>query len=765
MDILPSDSDQEDQECDVQACPVEPVVAMAQDQLPDEVFISDSNDLDGDAMPSDDEFGWLNPNLHTSCCQRKCCVKFLDAETGRVREELLALWSHLRAFENNDEATKFIYRLLQESANRGQKFVLLGKAICKNAFRILCLVGNGKIHRLRQHLVRGFSDPPRDLRHSSPSAASTNGKISHKSDVVDSFFADLWNAGQPFADDELRAVTIDSKEYGGEIVVAAPVVVNSCAEWVTGKGPTASYTEAVSGDIRWIAEEPLVDLYEQLRSWCVATDVDCPSFSTMYKLWNEKWSQRIHMKPVGHMGKCDTCERFKQLRRLATSPEDHARIREGFHEHLTSAVYCPRAVEAHLAYSSERSLRGLVPITDSCHLVRTLIDAMEQAKLKCPRNISMAKQFSTMWRPQCALFGAIMHQELEVFWVVDPDIVKEANLEITLLSRLLHLGSEVITVPMPRQWSNHCDNATGEGKNQTVAKFYAWETWKRTFDCTEMTNSKVGHGHNEQDQRFAEATTALMNARELGRPGDFVNVLRERVVPRKNRRLVVERLRSSLDWKQFFSVLPTNMSGHVQTKNMKANQVEACHVWRFICRENFACEKSISTAWPDVPPHGRDVILLVKHTIDADRYSQDPVVFATHQHMSQLGPGPASDAPRGKLSARQVHEFTNTADKIEARPWLMVEAAQWMRQWLQANADGTSTEWQPPCIDWALADHSDNRTEVIPSSLVASDVCFADTVPGVIRVGSKPRGRVDDCLPEQEPRAQGPNISSYCYVH
>ena len=73
MDILPGDSDQE--ECHSQARPVEPVVAMAQDQLPDEVFISDGSDPDGDALPSDDEFGWLNPNLHTSCCQRKCCCE------------------------------------------------------------------------------------------------------------------------------------------------------------------------------------------------------------------------------------------------------------------------------------------------------------------------------------------------------------------------------------------------------------------------------------------------------------------------------------------------------------------------------------------------------------------------------------------------------------------------------------------------------------------------------------------------------------------
>ena len=98
-----------------------------------------------------------------------------------------------------------------------------------------------------------------------------------------------------------------------------------------------------------------------------------------------------------------------------------------------------------------------------------------------------------------------------------------------------------------------------------------------------MTNNKVGHGPNQQDQRFAEATTAIMNARVLQQPDDFVKLLNQRMVPRSNRKLCVERLRGALDWKLFFDALPTDMSGHVQTAKMKAQKIEACHVWRFVC--------------------------------------------------------------------------------------------------------------------------------------------------------------------------------------
>ena len=203
--------------------------------------------------------------------------------------------------------------------------MLRNTIVCQPAFRTLCLIGSSRLYRLRRHLLQGYIETPRDLRHSSAAAAA---KGCDKSDTVNSFFVELWNAGQPFAGDELRSNTIDSQEYGGEIVVAGPQVVNSCAEWVTGKGATVSYTEALSKDLRWIPAEPLIDLYERLRSWCSQADVDTPSYSTMYRMWTESWSSRLKMKPVGHMGKCDECQTFQQLRRLATSPEDHARIRE-----------------------------------------------------------------------------------------------------------------------------------------------------------------------------------------------------------------------------------------------------------------------------------------------------------------------------------------------------------------------------------------------------------------------------------------------------
>ena len=193
----------------------------------------------------------------------------------------------------------------------------------------------------------------------------------------------------------------------------------------------------------------MVDVCERLGAWCADGGVECvPSYSTMLRAWNTKWSKCLKMLAMGTQSKCNDCETFKQLRRLANSLQDHQRISAGYRQHLQRAVYRPRAIGAHLAVCSQRSLTGLIAVTDALSLLRSCMDAMEQAKLKLPSNRSMAKQFANMWRPNCLLIGSIAFNLLECFWVVEPTVAKDSNLEITLLGRLLELVSQNVVLDL-----------------------------------------------------------------------------------------------------------------------------------------------------------------------------------------------------------------------------------------------------------------------------------------------------------------------------
>ena len=284
------------------------------------------------------------------------------------------------------------------------------------------------------------------------------------------------------------------------------------------------------------------------------------------------------------------------------------------------------------------------------------------------------QEFASCWHPQMIFVGAVAFNLLEVFWVVDPDMRKNANLECTLFARLLHMVSTELPRPLPRHWSMQVDNATAEGKNQTVAKFMAWLTWKKLFDSTELTEFSVGHTHNVQDQRFAECATAIKSNTSIQVPSDVVKVITDRVKARQNRKLVCERVFGAFDWHEFFDELGVSMHGHTQTRAMKTRSLEACHVWRFFRREDVQWEGVIFSDWPALEPHPADIILLVKQCLDDEQYSQEPLVFCPNACWEKLaGKCPDVDV-RTKLSDRQTKEFTKTSIAVAAKPWVMTKA-------------------------------------------------------------------------------------------
>ncbi len=143
---------------------------------------------------------------------------------------------------------------------------------------------------------------------------------------------------------------------------------------------------------------------------------------------------------------------------------------------------------------------------------------MDQAKFRCPRQLSLSKEFQSCRRPELHATGAVVDGLLESYWLSDCSVPKNANLQLTLLSRVLQQSADILAKSgrgLPAVLRAHTDNATSEGKNQTVMKYMAWLVWKRTFRACEMTMFRVGRTHNKQDQRFGEVAAALARKQEL----------------------------------------------------------------------------------------------------------------------------------------------------------------------------------------------------------------------------------------------------------
>ena len=233
-------------------------------------------------------------------------------------------------------------------------------------------------------------------------------------------------------------------------------------------------------------------------------------------------ANRLKIRQLGVHGKCNDCEKYKELRRLATSPEESERVSRLYRDHLASQ-YQDRKMDMLVASHAVEAASSpdAVPLSSQASVVSLCLDGMDQAKFRLPRNVSMAKEMQALWRPEIHMHGGLADGIVESYWLCGLDVKKNANLQATLVGRLLQQVYTVMesrNIPLGSNLKVHTDNATSEGKNQVMMKMMGYLVWKHAFRSAEMSQFRVGHSHNKQDQRFGCVATALARSRRLEVP-------------------------------------------------------------------------------------------------------------------------------------------------------------------------------------------------------------------------------------------------------
>ena len=405
----------------------------------------------------------------------------------------------------------------------------------------------------------------------------------------------------------------------------------------------------------------LKDLYDLLLArWDSEGDGgEPPSYVTLTREYNTKWAHCLKFRPCILQSKCDPCERLKLLRKRATTPEAAVEVRAEHLEHIKEQ-FLDRAVDERVQHAAFDAVTTPSGVTSERSILNADIDAMEAQKFKCPRNLGMAKALANLWRPQQHMVGCVADGIADYFWLIPPDVVKNANLSATLTADMLHHAAGVLEergVPIPQKFRVHSDNAGGEVKNQIFMKYMAFLAHGH-FTCTEMTQFRPGHSHGRVDQKFTVVGTALNRSGVLQTPDDFQTCM-EGMTGNKTRGRRVTQLGALYDWNSFFDPLQIAPHSHVQSHAMFERNEEACHVFRFFRR---SCLNTVqgSAGWQpphsvfDDPPADDDIILVTKHYLGSETYAQQPEVFCPGARFRSLpAEGPQVITGRIKFSLRQ----------------------------------------------------------------------------------------------------------------
>ena len=225
-----------------------------------------------------------------------------------------------------------------------------------------------------------------------------------------------------------------------------------------------------------------------------------------------------------------------------------------------------RKLDATINLQAQLSAKGEM-IDPQKTVLSLVIDGMDSGKFKIPRRLEATKEFSRLWRPECRFIGCLAEGLTENFFIGDCDLVKNASLDLTLISHVSHQARAELEqrgVALPLTLRLHSDNASSELKNQLAFKWCAWLLHRNLFKEIVISTFRVGHSHSKIDQRFSECRSVLSESANLESPADFLSAL-QKVKPREGRRLNLEEIQAAADFDKFFQNLEVCVSGHTQT--------------------------------------------------------------------------------------------------------------------------------------------------------------------------------------------------------
>eukprot|EP00435_Cladocopium_sp_Y103_P074937 s296_g52.t1 len=612
---------------------------------------------------SDDEKSVELPDVGKPCCSMDCltAIRQEPALAARISE----LDAGLETAASRQEKKKLQYDCMKtwQSQEAGwRRFSIFGtEPCCQKALQKVLHMTEHVYLTLCQCLKDGFMDPPADMRHTQKQRSMR--KAGHEAVAAA-------QALLTWIHDNMAEHLAESYDFvKAKKSLAARGSSSSSAVLLEAQGPR---------EVKWL---PPGTTLNEIREFAMSfnSEIRAPSFATFSRVYHGEWQPFLKIRSERQHSKCNDCQKLKAWRRQCQTKADIDKVQKQLELHIKSMKE-DRKVDATINMLAQQTAKG--DLTDPGKTCLSLvIDGMDENKFKIPKRVEATKQLAALWRPECRFIGCLAEGLTENFFMGDCNLVKDANMDLTIVSHVLHEAQMLLqerSVALPSVLRLHSDNASSELKNQLTMKYCSWIIHRELFKEIHLTQFRVGHSHGKIDQRFSEVRGILADSANLETPTQFLEALR-RVKPREGRSLNLEVVHATLDFGAYFQELPTVVSGHTQTKGKTQRGEEAVHVFIFQLRKNLASTSApVEETFPKCGPHPHDVILSCKHYMSSPGDSQPPQVFLPHDCLEIFDPaghGPKQLRGRRALTQRQVKEFTKTAQVVRnlAAPFYVLD--------------------------------------------------------------------------------------------
>ena len=189
-----------------------------------------------------------------------------------------------------------------------------------------------------------------------------------------------------------------------------------------------------------------------------------------------------------------------------------------------------------------------------------------------------------------------------------------------------------------------------------------------------------------------------MLCKVLQTPDDFVNTIRQKLMPIRGRPVFADILPGTWDWEQFFEDLGLNVTGIAASHA----HPRVCFSKRFLQLRDLpklnlpGWELEVPPLFKDIPRHSQDVVMVCKQFWASDRLAQPPLLWCPHSRYARPKQVPWARKDRNVMSERQVKEYKKTAAAVVLKPWCLHRAGAYLQKWVADNQTGNGE--RPPTI-------------------------------------------------------------------